>query len=278
MRAVGVTPPRLGPALALWSMALLGMFLSGIAVAQERRDLEAIVDAGELRVGVSLYAPWSMRSGSGELVGAEVDIARQVAADMGVKPRLREYAWAELIPALNRGEIDIIIAGLSVTPQRALEVAYSQPYRRSGTGLATNLELTREFNSLNELNRADVAIAVMSETQSAELARRLFDQAAIKTFEREEQAEKALVEGLVHAYVRAEPVPRYLALRHPERIDTPLNQPLMVSREAFAVRQGDPALINFLNAWIIAREDEAWLDSNREYWFESLEWRQQVEQ
>src|SRR5690606_12607801 len=225
---------------------------------------------GELRVGVSIYAPWSMRNRAGELIGAEVDVARRLAADMGLEPKLREYPWQQLIPALLQGEIDVIAAGMSITPQRALQVAYSQPYRRSGIGLATNLKLTGTFKSLSQLNSPNVAIAVMADTQSAQLAERLFGKASIKPFKDEAQAEKALVDGLVHAFIRANPAPRFLALRHPKIIDVPLDKPLLESREGFAIRKGDPDFINFLNAWIVAREDDAWLTSTDKYWFDSL--------
>lgn len=257
-------------ALLAW---LMGASLAGAA----ERDMAAIVESGELRVGVSIYAPWSMRNRAGELIGAEVDVARRLAADMGVEPKLREYPWQQLIPALLQGEIDVIAAGMSITPQRALQVAYSQPYRRSGIGLATNLKLTGTFKSLSQLNSPNVAIAVMADTQSAQLAERLFSKASIKPFKDEAQVEKALVDGLVHAFVRANPAPRYLALRHPKIIDVPLDQPLLESREGFAVRKGDADFVNFLNAWIVAREDDAWLPSTDKYWFDSLGWQEQVQ-
>lgn len=258
------------------SLAILVTILAGVAQAAESRSLATILKAGELRIGISLYTPWALRAETGELIGSEIDIGRRLADDMGVKPEFREYSWQDLISALNRGEIDIIIAGLSVTPERALKVAFSRPYRSTGIGLATNIKLTKQFNSLTDLNQPGVAVAVIDDTQSAEVAKRLFGDAAIKSFKAESQVEKALVDGMVHAFVRAEPVPRYLALRHPKVIDVPLDKPLLTSREAFAVRKGDPDFVNFLDAWIIAREDDAWLTSTRKYWFESLGWQQQV--
>ncbi len=260
-----------------WALVLF--MLAWLLPAQaEPRTMQGMLAAGELRIGVSLYAPWAMRTGNGELAGSEVDMGRRLAEDMGLKAVFRPYDWDALIDALVGGEVDVIIAGMSVTPQRALKVAFSRPYASSGVSIATNTRLTGEFRSLGDLNQDDVAIAVIEGTLSADLARRVFDRAAIKSFRDEERVERALLEGLVHAYVRSEPVPRFLALRHPEVIDVPLGQPLMSSREAFAVRKGDPDWVNFLDAWIVAREDDAWIASTRRYWFDSLDWREEVAQ
>jgi polar amino acid transport system substrate-binding protein len=53
----------------------------------------------------------------------------------------------------------------------------------------------------------------------------------------------------------------------------PIKKPLVATREAFAVRRGDNDFVNFLNAWVVARDADAWLTSTRKYWFESLNWQ-----
>ncbi|HSB97941.1 MAG TPA: transporter substrate-binding domain-containing protein, partial [Spongiibacteraceae bacterium] len=130
--------------------------------------------------------------------------------------------------------------------------------------------------SLDSLNKPDIAIGVIAGTVSEQVAHNLFAKASIKTFTEEAQAEDALVKGLLHAYVRSEPGPRFLALSHPKEVDVPISKPLLATREAFAVRKGDNDFVNFLNAWIVARDADAWLASTRKYWFESLSWQEQV--
>ncbi|MDX9874129.1 MAG: transporter substrate-binding domain-containing protein [Spongiibacteraceae bacterium] len=242
------------------------------------RQFDDIRSSGILRVGVHLLAPYAMKSANGGLMGSEIDITRRLAQDLGVEVEYRIYDWDALVPALERGDIDLIAAGLSVTPERALRVWFSNPYASSGISLATNTRLTRDFGSLSDMNSPDVAIAVLRDTVSEQVAREVFGKAAIKTFADEAQVEEALLKGLVHAYVRSEPAPRFLALKHPDAIDVPLSRPLLATREAFALRKGDADLLNFLNAWVVAREADAWLESTHQYWFESLGWRQQVAQ
>jgi polar amino acid transport system substrate-binding protein len=232
-----------------------------------------ILAAKKLRIGTYLAAPYAIKGSDGRLTGSEIDIGERLAQDMGVQAEIKIYEWDKLLPALQRGEIDIIVAGMSVTPQRALQVYFSNPYASSGVSLATNTKLTTGFSSLDSLNKPDVAIGVLPGSISEQVARDIFSRASIKTFADEAQAEEALVKGLLHAFVRSEPGPRFLALRHPKEVDVPISRPLVSTREAFAVRRGDSDFINYLNAWIVAREADAWLTSTRKYWFESLDWQ-----
>lgn len=246
------------------------------ASAQSLPSFNQILAAHKLRIGTYLSTPYAMKNNSGKLVGSEIDIGERLAKDMGVVAEIKLYDWEQLLPALQRGDVDVVIAGLSVTPERALQVYFSNPYASSGISIATNIKLTADFGSLDTLNKPDVAIGVIGGTVSEQVARDLFAKASIKLFTEEAQAEDALVKGLLHAYVRSEPGPRFLALKHPKEVDVPIAKPLLATREAFAVRKGEQDFINFLNAWIVAREADAWLISTHKYWFESLSWQEQI--
>ena len=130
--------------LALW-MGLMGSPAAA-------RPLQDVLNYGTLRVGVALFPPWTMRDPSGELTGFEIDVARKLAEDMHVDVEFSLYPWDRIILGLEAGEIDIIAAGLSIAPERALHVAFSRPYATSGTTLATNLETTSDVTSLDDLN------------------------------------------------------------------------------------------------------------------------------
>jgi len=238
--------------------------------------LQRIQTAGELRVGVSLFTPWTMTNTKGELVGFEIDVANQLAKDIGVKPVFTVLDWKEMLPALLQRRIDIVIAGMVITPERALKVNFSNPYASSGIGLATNLQLTKDFTSIKDLNRPAVKVICVAETVSAELAQRLLPNATIQTVKTSQEAIRALTAGEVHAYIASDPLPTYLALEHPEQVDTPLSKPLIATRAAFAVNKGQADFVNFLNAWITAKEADTWLPSAQAYWFDSLDWRPDV--
>ena len=82
-----------------------------------------------------------MRDKEGKLIGFEIDVATKVAADMGVDVEFVPTAWSGIIPALIAKKFDVIIGGMSITPQRNLTVNFTQPYAHSGQQMAANLSL-----------------------------------------------------------------------------------------------------------------------------------------
>jgi polar amino acid transport system substrate-binding protein len=241
------------------------------------RDLQQVLNTGTLRVGVTLYAPWATRAPNGDIVGFEVEVAKQLAADMGVKPEILPYDVERLIPALEAGEIDVIAAGLAITPERALHVNFSQPYAESGIALATNSERTASVERLGDLNSDRFTVAAVEGSVAIELKQRVLPQAKLRVFEDVASASAALVAGDVDALLEDEPVPTFLALENPKKVDLPLDRPLLVSRAGFAVIKGDPDFLAFLNAWITARDADTWLPTTTNYWFKSLGWRSKVD-
>jgi len=234
---------------------------------------QSILKTGTLRVGVALFTPWVFKGKSGNLVGFEIDVAKKIAKDMNLEPKISSYDWNMLIPALMDGQIDIIVAGMAITPQRALKVNFSQPYATAGINIATNLTLTKNIDSLKGLNQEKIKIGVVTETVSEDLAQRVFTKASIIKYKTSKEAESDLVSGKIHVYMESKPIPKFIALEHPSKIDVPLSKPLLITKAGLAVKKGNPDFLNFLNSWITARESDTWLKSTHDYWFKSLKWR-----
>jgi polar amino acid transport system substrate-binding protein len=231
---------------------------------------------GEIKVGISILHPWVMKNKKGEFIGFEIDIAKQLGRDLGVKVKFKEYQWSKMIPALKKGEIDIIASGLSITPKRALEINYSAPYSSSGYSLVSNLALTKDFTSIKDLNSEKVYITAVKGTVSADLIKRVFPKAKIDLRKTEEDATSAVVNGTVHAFVSSSPIPEFISLKHSDKVDLPLKKPLLTTKEAFAINKGNQEMLNYLNAWITAHDADEWIDSSHEYWFNSLKWQRQA--
>ncbi len=253
---------------------LAALCLLTITAAARADLLDDILERGTIRIGVSEFVPWTMRSSSGALIGFEVDLAKKLAADMGVKADIRALAWEGIIGNLQRGEIDVIAAGMAITPERALKVNFSQPIARSGVGLATNTRLTADMTSISELDSEEIIIATVAKTLSHEVSKSLFEEATIVVFDDARLAEKAVLEGEAHAYLASMPEAVFLSLRNAAVVDIPIDEPLLASSEGLAVRKGEQELLNFLNAWVVARQTDKWIPSTRDYWFRTLDWAQ----
>jgi polar amino acid transport system substrate-binding protein len=256
---------------------LLALFTLAVSETAFARDLQQVLNTGTLRVGVVLYAPWGVRAANGELAGFEVDVAKQLAADMGVKAQIVAYDFAKLIPALESGEIDLIAAGLAITPERARHVNFSQPYAEGGISLAAQSRSTSGVKRLEDLDKDSFTVAAVAGSVAVDLAKRVLPHAKLQVFDNVDAASAALVGGAVDAYLEDEPVPTFLALEHSATIDVPLARPLLASRAGFAIAKGDADFLAFLNAWIIARDADTWLPTTTNYWFKSLRWREKVD-
>lgn len=259
--------------IARWPRVLLAAIIliaNGTAAAA---SLQNVLSRGEIRVGITLAAPWAIRDDEGELQGFEIDVARKLATDMGVRVVFLRYEYSALIRALEAGEIDLIAAGLTISPERARHVNFSQPYATSGIGIATNLASTASIDRLEQLDDPQFTIAALEDSVAADLAQRILPRAALELFLNADMAATALIAGEVDIYLDEEPVPTFLALEHPESVDAPVSRPLLETRAAFAVARGDPDFLAYLNAWIEAREADTWLPTTHQYWFRTLRWR-----
>ena len=255
-------------------LLMLGVTTTAMAASPDVFD--QIIKKGEIRVGISIMAPWVMKDKNGKYIGFEIDVAKQLASDMGVKPVFKEYEWNKLIPALQKKQIDIIASGISITPKRGLKIRFSNPYSSSGYNLVSNLKLTKDFTSIKDLNDSKVYIGVVKGTVSESLVPKVFPRARLDTFKDNMEATEAVVNGTVHAFVASAPTPRFVALNNPDEVDLPLEKPLLVTKEAFAINKHNPEMLAYLNSWIIAHEADAWLKSTHSYWFKSLKWRRKL--
>ncbi len=69
--------------------------------------IETIKQEGVIRIGLSIFTPWSMRDVNGELIGFELDVGRALAEDMGVEVEFVPTAWDGIIPQLMSLTVDL---------------------------------------------------------------------------------------------------------------------------------------------------------------------------
>jgi polar amino acid transport system substrate-binding protein len=258
--------------------AVLAMAICGGSPAAAQSVVEEVLERGTLRVGMSTFVPWAMRGKQGELMGFEIDVAKKVAADMGVEVEFVPTAWSGIIPALLAGKFDVIIGGMSITPERNLTVNFTAPYAHSGQQMAANKELAGGFDSLEDFNDSSVTIACRRGIVACQLAQEEFPKATLLQFDDDAQAFQEVVNGNAHAVISSAPKPRFWAEANPDKIFV-ANKGENLSRgdEAFALRKGDPDALNFFSNWILVNTSNGWLQKTHDYWFKSqAAWKDMV--
>lgn len=273
---------RFFPILTLFLLAVM-VWLPPAVNAQKLNQqlasssvLEVIKRRGSIKVGMSTFVPWAMRDKNGELVGYEIDVAKKLAEDMGVKAEFIPTAWDGIIPALLAGKFDIIIAGMSMTPERNLTVNFSLPYANSGIHMVAHKELADGFSALNDFNKPEIVLAVRRGATPATAAKRMMPKATLRQFDEDALALQEVLNGKAHAFVTSTPTPAFEALKHPDKLFLPIAEPFVQGAEGFALRKGDPDALNFFNNWIMLREQDGWLKERHDYWFKSRDWAGQV--
>lgn len=239
--------------------------------------IERIKKKGVLRVGMDVFQPWAMRDKTGKFIGFEIDVATRLAADMGVKVEFVPTAWSGIIPALLTGKFDVIIGGMSITPQRALTVNFSQPYDFTGMDIVAHKDLAAGFNSLENFNKSDVQIAVKLGTTAAAAAKKFFPKAKLRMFDAEPQAYQELRNGNVHAVVGNSPKPAHEAADYSDTLFLPVKTTFTKEPIGFAVKKGDPDTLTYFNSWITVVSLEGWLQERHDYWFGTKDWANQIE-
>ena len=266
----------------VYGLVLCGLFFISTVTAGEIQQqlvaesaIEQIIKRGTIRVGMDIFVPWAMKDKKGELIGFEIDVARQLAKDMGVKVEFLPTKWSGIIPSLVAGKFDVIIGGMTVTPERNMKINFTNPYYYSSQGLLANRKMTDGF-SIDDFNRPEVTIAARLGSTAAVAAKSNFSKATLRLFDDEPAAVQEVKNGRVHAMVGGQPLPAHMAADSPETLISYPDQ-LMKEPMCFGIRKGDVDTLNFFNNWIEIVKSKGWIDERYAYWFGSTEWKSLVQ-
>lgn len=112
-----------------------------LALTLAAAALATAAGAESLRIATEgAYPPFNFVDASGELQGFDVDIAKALCAEMAVECEISAQAWDGIIPGLNAGQYDAIVASMSITPARLEAVNFTQPYYQAGAVLVAPVE------------------------------------------------------------------------------------------------------------------------------------------
>ena len=276
---MNITRRFLGAALAvgLASTAAIPAFAQSATQALSSESvIETIKKRGVIKIGLSLFKPWSMRDLNGDLIGYELDVGRQLAEDMGVEVEFIPTSWDGIIPALVAGNFDAIISGMSITASRNLTINFTDPYAFSGLAVYSNIEMTQGM-SREDFNSEDVIFAARRGATPAVVIAKQFPNAQILLFDEDGAAAQEVLNGNAHATMAAQPTPNREVATYPDTLHIPFEALYDPRGEAFAIRKGDPDALNYFNNWIAQQWRSGWLEERHNYWFAGTEWEALVE-
>jgi ABC-type amino acid transport substrate-binding protein len=204
-----------------------------------------------LRVGVSGdNAPLIFESGRGQFAGVEAEFARMLGDELGRQVRFVSMRFDRLIPALQRGEIDIIMSGMTVTKQRRSLVDFTTPYMVSGQGLLVPNARANLFQDPQLLFISPFRIGVQQGAIGQAVASRLHPDSTVVPFTTPDRAAAALLSDRVDVVLHDAPVLWHITARNPTAEYRVVPRLLANETLAWAVRRGDSELLGKANAAI----------------------------
>lgn len=247
-----------------------------LAAQAPASTLDQILKRGELRVGLEAgYMPFEMRDKNGDIIGFDVDLARLMAKYMGVKLTLVNTQWDGIIPALLTNKFDLLMGGMTITPERNLKVNFCDPYILIGQTVLLAKKHEGKVLSYKELNDPRYVVASKLGTTGDIAARKFFAKARLKQYESEADGAQEARAGRVDAYVYDLPFNAVYAAQNVGKV-VHLKEPFTQEALGWAVRKGDPDMLNWMNHFLAQIKRDGIYDALYKKWFEGTAWLQNI--
>ena len=202
---------------AIALLALLGGTADAVA-ADNSPVLSRIVEGGTFKVGMSgTQPPFSVISKSGSLIGYEVDLANLLADAMGVKVEFVQKPFGQLLPALEKGEIDAIMSGMTMTPKRNLKAAFVGPYIVSGKSILTKSSTLAALKEAEQIDRSNIKIAALKGSTSEKFVQNVLEKTTYTAVDDYDAGVQMVLDGKVDAMVADFPICALSQMRFPDQ-------------------------------------------------------------
>jgi ABC-type amino acid transport substrate-binding protein len=235
--------------------------------------LQRVVDFKVLKVGMSAnQPPMTMVNREGGVMGFDVDLARALATAMKVKLEIKAMPFGELMTALEEDKIDMVMSGMSITPQRTELVSFVGPYMMSGKSILTKNSVLTKVSSGEEFNRKDLKMLALSNSTSVSFVKDVAPDANMIEINSYDEGVAMIIEGKADAMVADMPMCVLSVMRYPEAGLTTLDRPLTVEPIGIAISKDDPQFFNLVDNYLRAYEKTGVLGKLRKKWFEDSSW------
>ncbi|RIY01404.1 amino acid ABC transporter [Aureimonas flava] len=219
---------------------------------------DTIQKGGAIRVAIDPAAPpYSSLDAQGGYAGSEVEVAKRLASDLGVKLAIVPTAPANRIPYLITGQADVVISTLSITDERRQVIDFSRPY--SGIQIVVGAPKEAGVASLVDLVGKRVAVTRGS-TNDAEITKNAVAGTNIVRFEDDATSITAVLSGQADAYVTAPALLATVRQRNPN-LDMVSAVVLKTNVTGIGVRKGEDRLLAKVDEWVAARLADGTLDA-----------------
>lgn len=236
-------------------------------------DLQTILKKGELVVGMTgKQPPLNMKDKEGRVIGLEPELARRMAEAMGVTLNIRQMDFFELFPALESGGIDMVLSGMTITPQRNLKMAFVGPYFVTGKSFLTKADHIVKCQDLCELDSPQITLTALKGSTSHLFAEKMIPKARLIPARDYDEGIRLVIEEKADALIADQLACLWAVIRYPR-------QGLITSLKTFsyeplgiALPGTDPLLINWVDNFLKTIQGSGELKKLADHWIKNEIW------
>ncbi len=260
---------------------VLAVSLLGVALAGEATRVAPVLDRilakKELVIGTAGdMPPLNMTLKDGKIAGMEIDIANLMAASIEVKLTLKPMPFNALLPALEAGQVDLILSGMTMTPLRNTQVAFAGPYFGSGKSVLIKQQNVASLQNTEMMNNPDMTVAALKGSTSQRFVERFAPKAKLVVTDNYDQAIAMVLDDKVRAMVADFPICHVAVYRYQDKGLTTLKSPLNYEPLGIALSPTDPLFLNWVQNFVTVLLNSGDLSVLQRKWFEDASWIPQL--
>jgi polar amino acid transport system substrate-binding protein len=257
--------------IAGWARAVtlvLGIALSASGFAASP-VLDRIVEKGVLTVAMTGdQQPFNFVYGKKEtLMGFDVDLAEALAGIMKVRLEISRMPFDKLLAALEAGEADMVISGMTITPERSRKASFVGPYMLSGKSLLSTEQFVKKHKTSADFNNPKVRLAALKGSTSERLIQRDLSQALLTPVGNYDEGVQLLLAGKVDGLVADVPILALTKRRYPTAGLQMIMPPLDTEPLGIAIAADDEQLENLLRNYLAVLTETGQLVRLHKKWF-----------
>jgi len=230
--------------------------------------LSRITQRGELVLGTSgNMPPMTQALADGKVVGFDIDMARLMASGMNVKLNIKVLPFDQLLPALERGDVDVVISNLTMTPERNLHAAFVGPYMTSGKCVITRHAELARAEEAKDIDVPETRLAALAGSTSADFVRTLLPRATLTLVQSNEEGVELISDNKVDGMMADYPICLSILQRHPDAGFVSLMSLLNYEPIGIAVPAQDTLFINWTENFLQRLQGVGLFDELSKRWF-----------
>lgn len=249
------------------TMVALSVVLAACGGKQEAEPAKAAAEPQVYRMGVNAaFAPFESVGADGKLQGFEIELAQAVADAAGIKVEMSNTPWEGIFNGLSNGDSDFLMSAITITEQRKETMDFTEPYFE-----ATQLVVLPKGKQIaNAEALKGMKVSVLTGSTGDTIAQKLLGATStdIKRFESLELALKELENGGVQASIGDNGVvANFIKYNGADKLDIVEGIDFDKEYYGMAVRKGDQALLDKLNAGIRKVKEDGTFKSIHDKYF-----------